>query len=464
MKSLTRCTVALVAGVAAWATAGAEREARAAGFANTRMGGEEGNVVATNPTSLYYNPAGMAFASGSQLGLYGSLALRSASWTHTATAEPGASPNSQAGNSGTAHLFNAFGGPSIGGSLKIGNLALGLGFFAPFYGRAHWAKDESFAGSKTPLAVDGVQRWFAIDGALTVLYFTGGAAYRLGPVSIGVTANVTSTTLDQTQAKNPTGRGLPDSTAETRIFVDAHTFNASIGAGAMFEVLPHQLWLGASYQSQPGFGKQRLKGVQVTTTSAGSQTFPSYFDQSLPDIIRGGARWRVKSAPIELRLFGDLTRWSKFQYQCLYLQTSPCAVNADGSTAGSGVQQFVQRNWKDTWGGRLGVSYWVHPAVELLIGGGYETGATPDSTLAPDIPDADNVQGTLGARIKLTDSLFLSAEYTHIQYFDRNNTGKSLLNTTATGAPIQTPTAEEDGGGIYKAWIGIITGNLEALF
>jgi long-chain fatty acid transport protein len=478
MKSLSRCTVALAAAASALATVGAAREARAAGFANTRLGGEQGSVVATNPTSLYYNPAGMAFATGSQLGLYGSLALRHATWTRDPSPNDMQDPGTQTGNTGEAKVFNAFGGPSLAGSLKLGNFVIGGGFFAPFYGRAHWPKNQAFENSATnPLAAGGVQRWFAIDGELTVLYFTAGAAYKLGPVSIGATGNVISTTIDQTQAKVGSG-GLPNSNAEGRVFVDAHRWNGSFAAGAMVEVLPDQLWLAASYQAQPGLGTQELKGFQNTTTFAKGtnvavvQPFPKMiFSQDLPDIIRAGARWRMKSAPLELRLFGDLTRWSKFKNQCLFVdglgqngKPATCTIASDGSDlGGGGIQQYVTRNWKDTFGGRLGVSYWVVPAVELLFGAGYETAASPDSTLAPDIPDADNISGTLGARIKLTDSLFLSAEYTHIQYFNRNTTGESTL-AVANGAPVSQPTVEEDSGGKYTQWIGILTGNLEALF
>jgi len=112
----------------------------------------------------------------------------------------------------------------------------------------------------------------------------------------------------------------------------------------------------------------------------------------------------------------------------------------------------------------MSVKIRVVPSVELLFGAGYETGASPDATLAPDIPDANNVQGTLGARFRLTESLFLTASYTHIQYFTRNNIGKSTLAANPDGSMVMYPSVEEDAGGIYKAWIGTMTGNLEALF
>jgi long-chain fatty acid transport protein len=466
MKSLRRCVVG--AGAVALAAVTGSRDAQAAGFANTRIGGEEGTVVSTNPTALYYNPGAMGFATGSQLGLYGSLAIRHATYDRPGAASDATEPPAaQGSNTGEAHLFNAFGGPSLGGTWKLGNLTIGAGFFAPFYGRAHWPQSSTYNNPMYPLASAGVQRWFSIEGALSVLYFTAGAAYRFGPLSIGVTGNLVSTTLDQTQAKNPGGTGIPDTTQEGRAFVDASAFNGSVAAGIMLEAVPDQFWIGASYQSQPGFGQQKLHGeLSLTSPQHGDNNSSIDFYQTLPDIIRAGVRWKMKNAPLEFRLFGDWTRWSAFKSQCEVLAGQPCDIAPDGSDANASapIQAYVQRNWKDSYGGRLGVSWWVNPAVELLFGAGYETAAVPDSTLAPDIPDANNVSGTFGARFRVTESLFLTASYTQLQYFNRNNVGKSVLAVDAQGNTVPYPSIEEDSGGTYTQWIGVFTGNLEALF
>jgi long-chain fatty acid transport protein len=464
MNSLRRCVVGAGA-VALAAAAGGSRDAHAAGLANTRIGGEEGTVVSTNPTALLYNPGAMGFSKGSQIAVYGEVAIHHATYYRPGAASDAPDPpDAQGANTGTAHLLNVAGGPAIGGTLKLGNLVLGLGFFAPFGGSTHWSLNNAFVGStKYPLAAGGVQRWFAMDGALHALYFTGGAAYRFGPLSIGATGNVISTTIDTTSAKTTGGLGTPDTANEGRVFVDAHTFNGSFAAGAMLEAVPDQLWIGASYQAQPGMGPQTLKGIEIITNVNGVQPFNIGFKQNLPDVVRAGVRWKLKGAPLEFRLFGDYTRWSLLKSQCVGLQNFNCAVNPDGSDASGGTQLYIPRNWNDTYAGRLGVSAWLTPEIELLIGGGYETAAIPDSTLAPDVMDAVNIQGTLGGRFKLTDTLFLSVEYTHIQYMNRDNIGKSTL-AVLNGQPVQVPSIEEDAGGKYQQWYGFVNANLEALF
>ena len=103
MKSLRRCVVS--AGAVALAMAGGSREAKAAGFANTNAGGEQGTVVSTNPMALYYNPGAMAFAKGSQLGLYGAL-VDPARDVLDRTGRPDGHPGSR-GRAGREHRHGA---------------------------------------------------------------------------------------------------------------------------------------------------------------------------------------------------------------------------------------------------------------------------------------------------------------------------------------------------------------------
>jgi long-chain fatty acid transport protein len=284
MKRIGRTFVA--AGVCLAVGAGAG-DAMASGFATQHFGGEQGNVLTSNPTALYYNPAGIAFSEGIHLYLDGNIAIRHATWSHDAP-KPGPSdpPDAQAGNSGTAHLLNVFGGPTMAATMKVGNFAFGVGLFVPFGGRVNWGASNN-TDLNLLLTAGGVQRWHMIDAALTFVQGTVGAAYKLGPFSLGVSGNVINSQITETQGRSLSG--VIDSTQENTASLDASGWNGSFGVGAMLEAIKNRLWLGASYQAQPGLGPQTLHGTFSFTSGPPpyAQNLPLthdvHFHQSLPD-------------------------------------------------------------------------------------------------------------------------------------------------------------------------------------
>jgi long-chain fatty acid transport protein len=432
--------------------------ANASGFASARFGGEHGSVVGTNPTALYFNPAGIALEDGTDAFVDGQLALRHVTWDHPrAPSDPVDPPGGEGANTGHSSGFNVFGGPALGAATKLGRLALGLGLFVPFGGIESWNENHHFDNSAFRLAAAGVQRWHLIDATIAVIYLTAGAAYRVGPLSLGVSFNLIRSSVMTSQAKNPTGSGLPDTQREGRANLDVSGIDASFGAGAMLEAIPDRLWLAASYQAQPALGAESLKGTLALTSPSGATTFNVALNQALPDIYRLGARWRPRS-DIELRVFGDYTRWSVMHTQCVAILGYACAVFPNGSDATGGVLANYRRDWNDTYGVRVSVSYWIQPDVELFSGVGFETPAVPDKTLEVSVMEADNVGLALGTRFPIGHWAHLGVSYTHLQYFDRNNTGQSTL------AAAQTPTQQQDGGGRYTQWIGIVDVNVEKRF
>jgi long-chain fatty acid transport protein len=439
---------------------GATTVTHAAGFASARFGGEHGNVTETNPTALYFNPGAIALSEGVHLYVDGTLALRRLTWEHPIAPNDVADPaGAEGANSGRAELLNVFGAPMLGATLRLGNFALGAAVYVPFGGRAHWSQNESFGGgAQYPLAKDGVQRWHSIEGALTYIYGTFGAAYRIGRLSLGASANIVHSSIVSKKAKNPTGQGDPDTDHEGRVELDVSGIQGSFGVGALFEALPNELWLGASYQAQPGLGPMRLSGTLTVSYDGSSAPFPVTFDQALPDIVRLGARYRPRPA-LELRLFGDMTRWSVMKTQCVAVEDYACLVDATGADAGEGgVLLNLRRKWQDTFGVRLGASYWIKKELELFVGTGFETAAVPDATLDPELADSQIVTGALGGRFELPSKWFLGASFTHLQYLDRDNTGKSELTNAVL------PTRRADGGGRYSQFISILNANIEKEF
>jgi long-chain fatty acid transport protein len=445
----------LLVGALAWGSTAA-----GAGFASARFGGEHGNVTTTDPTALYYNPAGIALGKGATLYIDGVVALRGATWEHPAAPTDRPDPPTAAGaDSGRASMFNVFGAPMAGATARLGSLAAGASVSVPFGGRAHWSSNPALAGSPFPLAADGVQRWHGIDGALTFVYFTAGVAYRLGPLAVGLAGNLVRSSVRTVQAKNLVGNGEPDPSHEGRITVDVSGTVPSLALGVAAEPLADRLWLGASYQTQPGLGPMHLHGQLQTDYQGSVTTFPVTFTQALPDIVRVGVRFRPTAA-LELRLHGDRTRWSVLDTQCVALEGHPCAVDPTGAdaTADGSTIQNVRRRWRDTTGVHGGASVWLRTELELFAGAGYETGAVPDGTLDPGLFDADSVELALGGRLALGHGLAVRLSYTHVRYADRDNVGRSQL------ADAELPTRRPDGGGRYTLWLGLIGAGLEAQF
>src|SRR5215471_3159700 len=433
----------------------------ASGFASARFGGEHGSVITTNPTALYYNPAGIAFSPGSDLYVDGVLALRGGSWEHAlAPTDVSVPPEAATGNAGKAVYFNVFGAPMVGGVLRLGDLAIGAAIYVPFGGRIDYKPNEQFANDPNfPQAVDGVQRWTITEGSLTFIYGTVGVAYRLGPLGLGVTANLVRSSVKNTQAKNPTDNGDPDSLHEGRDDLDVSGTHGSVGVGAMYEAVPNRLWFGASYQARPGFGSMTLNGTLVVTYQGAPLTTRVSFTNALPDIVRFGVRYRP-SESVELRAFGDVTRWSALQDHCISLEGQPCAVlpNGEDATPNHTTVLNLRRFWNDTYGIRIGGSYWISPKWELFAGLGFETAAVPDRTLDPALPDAPTVLAAIGATCEVANGLFVGGSYTHNQSFNRDNTGASEL------AQAQLPTRRADGGGKYAGWLGLFNLRVEKQF
>lgn len=461
---------ALAIAAASLAAAG---PAAASGFATARFGGEHGNPVTPNPTSIYYNPAAIAETEGYRIFLDGSLALRGASYTHVAAPatsqcargvtkcgdvpEP---PGAEGANNGKGTLFNAVAAPMIGATAKFGDFALGAGFYVPFGGSAVWDKNEKFEGNAQYAGpVDGTQRWYAIEGTIRSMYVTLAAAYKIKPIglSLGVSGNLIRSSIDTIRAKTAmSDNGIDlEGRLEGRSMIDVGGWQGSFGVGAMVEALPKKLWIGASYQARPNVaGGMKLKGTLRNYLVGSLTDQPVELHQDLPDIVRLGVRF-APSDKLELRLFGDWTRWSSLDRQCIADEGSPCDVADDGATS---ALQNQPRDWNDAFGVRAGVSFWAIPEVEIFGGVGFDSNAVPDETLEPALMDFNDLSVAAGGKFHIGRHLALALSYTHFIYFARDNAGKSQLDE------FQPNSKGPDAGGEYTQWIGVINANAEVAF
>lgn len=466
--------------------------AHASGISVARFGGEHGHPTTSNATAIYYNPAGLALSKGTHIFLDGTLALRWASYDRPAIGPDDATlgtypvQSSQqtlqlapGANDGRASLFNTVALPFAGVTSDFGTdfIAAGIAVYFPFGGTAVWDENEQYANNQQfPGAVDGVQRWYSIDGTIQSMYITAAVAYRIKKIglSIGVSGSAIRSEINTIRARNPDGSDDLVTTdangnmiiKEGRSALDVSGWQGGFGVGLLYDVLNRgKYFIGVSYTSQPNVaGGMRLEG---TLDNAFGLGIPSRSDaallQSMPDILRLGVRIRPTDR-YEIRAFADYTRWSVFDKQCIVEQSfeGDCSfVGEDnaldlpetfGSAAdfnGSPEQllQHLPRYWRDSGGVRVGASYWFIPQVEGYFGLGYDSNAIPAETLDPALIDTHKMSISAGVRWQVIKHLALSLTSTEIVYFKRDTKGKSTLSR------FEAPTRQASGDGVYRQFL-----------
>lgn len=460
-------------------------DANASGFAAARFGGERGNPTETNPSTLYYNPAGFGFSTGTNVMIDVNTAIRTAEVDRPVSAidnqnpfpdDADANAAALAANSGVGTLSNVLVSPMLGITTDFGldmPLKVGAAFYAPFGGQAVWDKNDT-ADPRFPGAVDGSQRWYSIDGTIRTLAVTAGAAYYLeGPrLSIGLSGNVYLNTIETLRARNSDGSDdleLSGALKEGRSLVSVTSTDYGMGAGVLWEAWRRKAWIGLSYQTRPNFdGKMELEGtLQNYLGAAAKNQSDVILTSSLPDIVRLGVRVRPRGR-YEIRIFGDYTRWSALEQQCLVDKSvsdidAACEVNADGSFANPDAEtgkviQNLSRKWEDAFGVRLGGSYWVNKDLEIQLGGGYDSNAIPDETLDAALMDTDKFTATLGAVYQFNDMIGFGLTATNVFYMERDTT-ESAGNNDLT-----LPSRQPGNQGVYSQNIFLINSNLQLTF
>ncbi|MGB1015533.1 MAG: OmpP1/FadL family transporter, partial [Nannocystaceae bacterium] len=325
-------------------------------------------------------------------------------------------------------------------------------------------------------------RWYTIDGSLRSLYFTGALAFNIEKIglSIGLSGSAIRSNVETIRARNTDGTDhlLNDkgTIKEGRSLVNVKGWQGGFGLGVAWH-LRDLFWVGASYTSQPNVsGGMRLKGTLTNVLAAlDSEESNVALTQTLPDIFRLGIRVRP-TKKVELRLFGDYTRWSVMDKQCVFpegVAGNPCDEFTNIDTAltdpsnfgaepelddGVAITQHLPRFWRDGGGVRAGASYWFIPQLEGYVGVGYDSSAVPVQTIEPALMDANKVTVSLGARAQIIKNLGLAMTLTDVIYLPVDTQGQNVLND------FQTPTKQADANGVYKQNIGLLNVYVDVSF
>ena len=446
---------------------------QASGFATARFAGEHSTAADGTPGALYYNPAGLSLLNGQHLMIDATIAVRTASYRRApdainpSTLDAVESAGLDRGDavaalSGESTLDDVVILPFVGVVSDLGmprsTVRVGAAFFVPFGGQSSW--NEAAASEDFPGAVDGSARWYNIEGTIRSMAGALGASYRIEAIrlSFGVAGNLYFSEVSTLRARNANGTDNlvsgDGSLLEGRSWLDVSGVHFGLGAGALWEALEDELWIGASYQSQPGFGTMELSGTLDNTLGSAQPGAPVdvVFTQELPDIVRLGVRGRPVRE-VELRLAGDWMLWSRLDAMCLATGgvadvEAACETNDDGSlvdqaSAGDIIQIF-QRRWHDGFGVRASGSYFFDDVVELYAGAGFDSNAIPDSTLDPSLYDMDKLSFSLGATFRAAENVALSLTLIEVLYLERDTRGQ------AGNEALELPSRQPANAGLYR--------------
>lgn len=447
--------------------------ADASGFATARFSGEHSTAADGTPGAIYYNPAGLSLMDGQQLMLDATIALRTASYRRAPEAiEPSTLDAVEAAGLDRQEAIDALSGestlddvvllPFVGIVSDLGMpespVRVGAAFFVPFGGQSSW--NEASSSETFPGAVDSSARWYNIEGTIRSMTGTLGASYRIESLglSLGVAGNLYFSEVNTLRARNANGTdnlvSADGSLLEGRSWLDVSGVHFGLGAGLLWEALQDQLWIGASYQSKPGFGTMELRGTLSNTLGSAQPAAPVdvVLTQKLPDIVRLGVRgrpWR----DVELRLAGDWTRWSALDAMCLAVDgvddlDAACATQGDGSLTNSeqagDIIQVFQRRWDDGFGARISGSYYFGDSLELYAGTGFDSNVIPDSTLDPSLYDMDKVSFSLGATYRASEHLAFSLTLIEVLYLERDTRGQR------GNEALELPSRQPSNTGLYQ--------------
>lgn len=423
------------------AVGGFARSAAASGFDSPLIGNGQSSPVARDGAAVHHNPAQLGYIERTQLDLGLGVILGAASYQRDRRgqyqfsdelnfAEPIDPEDIDPSRTGSAEKVRAMPvGPLIDAFVAVPVLAdrltIGAGFYVPY-------------AAILSLPEDGPQRFAAQSVTLISTHTTLSAGVKLhDKISIGAGVSYVLTIMELSKVQdfggvgafaeglaqppinqeNDFGPNAPSTVRELDALARQARIGPALSHGVSFNagvaVRPtDKLDLALVYQHG---SRVRLKGDftldmddELFTQDLAEQglEFPplvrgdAEIELSLPKRVTLGAGYQVHP---KVSLDGSFSYvfYSDFDVIDITLNSPDLAQPAIG--LGASVPQDLVRDWKNTVHGYLNVR--ARPIEKLIVSGtfGYESGASPDSTVDMASPDGNRLIGGVGVEYAVSD-------------------------------------------------------------
>jgi long-chain fatty acid transport protein len=330
-------------------------------FATAR--GEAFVATADNASAIYYNPAGLAQLTGTQLrsGIYGLYY------------DPTYQPPKGANNAGKTYdikkQFAAAPQFFISSSLKELPVSAGLGVYAPYGGGISWPSDTGF-------------RTVGTQSSLTYIRINPVLAVKLGDkFSIGAGLMVDYASIDLEQGLRPNAQP----------FVNYFKFGGNgwavgYNVGALWHPID-QISLGATFRSQTSFTMNGTTGMEQQPAFRAT-SLPANMDLTFPLTAVVGLSYRP-TPKWNVEFDADYTDWSSIGKTTIYQQGTPPFP----------VQKNVTVNfgWQGSWMYEFGVTRYFDGGWHASAGYTFDPCSVPNTYYTPLVADVDRHFFSLGA-------------------------------------------------------------------
>jgi len=354
-----------------------------------------GAVSADDPSTIYYNPAGMP-----ELGQVDVSSTAALLWVHSHERDTGstrtipgvASAVPTGGSSGGNPFAQPTLVPSGYASFRVNQspVWIGLGFSSAYAAKDRYA--DNFFG-----------RYDSIKSDVKTVDITPAIGIRLSDnVSIGASAIIEQADIKLRNALPNASPLLPD--GMLRVAGDDLSLGWDVGILAKAGAAR----IGANYRSHI---KHELNGNYVVSglvapLAAGNLGSFATAPLDLADIatvsVEYGAGKRAR-----IMATGKWFNWSRFQA----ISVTPVLT---------GQTQTSINNYKDSWQGAVGLEYDLAPALTVRAGAMYETTPTVDEYRDTRVPDGDRTWASAGASFRPNRHIEVSVGYAHVFVSDEN--------------------------------------------
>ncbi|MDX2479586.1 MAG: outer membrane protein transport protein [Desulfuromusa sp.] len=391
--SLIGLVLLLAASSTAFASGFALIEQSVSGLGNAFAGGA---ASAEDPTTVFFNPAGMTRLEGQQVNSGLHLIIPSAKLSPSSAENSNGNPitGSDGGDGGESGVA-----PNLYYTNKLNDiLTVGLGINAPF-------------GLATKYDRDWIGRYHAVESEVMTININPSFAIKAtDKLSLGAGLNIQY--IDATlSAMVDVGNNLTgNSSPATDVFVENKADDWSMGynLGLLYE-FTEATRVGFAYRSKIRHSLEGHTTTEVPTALAGVAFL-------FPD--KQGVNGKIAlPASASLSLFHQLndqwaimtdinwTEWSSFE---------ELTLNFEGAGIGGNPSTTTLENWEDTWRYSVGTSYAYNESLVLRGGLAYDETPIKDNYRTPRIPGEDRYWITLGAGITLSQSFVVDIAYAHL--------------------------------------------------